>query len=276
MSSNKMFHFIAVNFNNSKFTISYIESVVSLNNYKCNIVIIDNSSQKNDIQELEFFCEKHSNVVLIKNEINIGYFPALNKGLDYIERHNDDYVIIGNNDLSFQYDFLLKLDSISLPKNVYVIAPNIITLDNIHQNPHIISNFNLIKKVYRRIYYSNFQISIFLQFIYSKIKYLNGSSDRKYHDKIMPILMGYGACYILTPYFFKHYTNLDAPVFLMGEEGILANQILRTGGIIVYHPELIVNHFDHSSIGKLPNKVLYRYSQISYQHYLKNCTYISK
>lgn len=276
MSSNKIYHFIAVNYNNSKLTKSYIESIALLNFINCNVVIVDNNSEKNDVQELEVFCMNYPNLVLIKNENNIGYFPALNKGLDLIKRGTDDYVIIGNNDLTFQSDFLIKLDAISITEDVYIIAPNIISLDNDHQNPHIISKFNFIKKIYRTIYFSNFHIAIILQFIYSKIKYLNGSSDRKFHDKIMPILMGYGACYILTPYFFKHNTNLDAPVFLMGEEGILANQIMRSGGIILYHAELIVNHFDHSSIKKLPNKTLYKYSQISYRYYLKNCTYVSK
>ena len=83
--------------------------------------------------------------------------------------------------------------------------------------------------------------------------------------------MGYGACYILTPNFFKHYKYLDAPVFLMGEEGILASQVMRAGGITLYHPELVVNHLDHTSIGKIPNKTLFKYSQLSYKYFIKNC-----
>jgi GT2 family glycosyltransferase len=274
MLSKRRFHFIAVNYNNSEETFLYIESIRLLNKGNCKIVIIDNNSQKPDISKLEDFCRNIENIVLIKNDKNIGYFPALNIGLNKIERSDDDYVIIGNNDLSFQHDFIEKLDPIDLPDNIFVIAPNIIKLNKIHQNPHIIRNFNLIEKTYRRIYYSNYYISVILQLIYSKFKYIKGGSDRKAHDKIIPILMGYGACYILTPNFFKHYTNLDAPVFLMGEEGILANQVLRSGGVTLYHPDLVVNHMDHTSIGRLPSKALFKFSQISYSYYIENCKYI--
>jgi GT2 family glycosyltransferase len=60
----------------------------------------------------------------------------------------------------------------------------------------------------------------------------------------------------------------------MGEEGILANQIARAGGITMYQKELIVYHHDHSSIGKLPSKTLFDYSRISYKYYLENLTLI--
>lgn len=275
MTLNKKTHFVAVNFNNSELTISYIESIFALNNKNCHIIIIDNNSDAKDIEQLEIYCQKFITIVLIKNDKNIGYFPALNIGLSHIKRAEEDYVIIGNNDLSFNPDFLLNLSSIVIEDNTLVIAPNIIKLGYIHQNPHIVNKFNRIKRIYRRIYHSNYYVSIILQFIYNKIKYLNGGSDRKDHDKIMPILMGYGACSILTPNFFKHYSYLDAPVFLIGEEGILANQVLRAGGKTMYYPDLIVHHLDHSSIGILPGKTLYKLSQVSYKYCLKNCNYIS-
>jgi hypothetical protein len=63
---------------------------------------------------------------------------------------------------------------------------------------------------------------------------------------------------------------LDAPVFLMGEEGILANQVLGSNGITLYSPDLIVNHHDHTSIGKVPSKKLYKFSQDSFRFYKKN------
>ena len=87
--------------------------------------------------------------------------------------------------------------------------------------------------------------------------------------------MGYGACYILTNNFFKKFDELDAPVFLMGEEGILTNQILSVSGNILYIPDLIVNHLDHSSIKKLTSRNLYRFSKISYKYYLKNLNNIN-
>lgn len=274
-----IYNFACVNYNNSEITINYIKSIYNLINikkYNFIIFIIDNNSIIEDYKKIEIFTRNLKKVRLIRNDSNLGYFAGLNVALSNLNINATNFWIIGNNDLQFQNDFLDKLNNINQNDRVLVISPNIITLDNIHQNPHIIRKFNLIKKIYRKIYFSNYYISIILQYFYNKMKYFNGGNDRKDSDRMIPILMGYGACYILTPIFFRHYTNLDAPVFLMGEEGILANQILRIGGITMYHPELIVNHLDHSSISKLPNKTLYKYSQISYRHYLKNCTYISK
>jgi len=271
MPSDKVYHFVAVNFNNSDETLIYIKSIISQDFKNWNIVIVDNNSTIIDLVRLEDFCLNVPNVSLIKNEKNIGYFPALNIGLNAIQRNESDYIIVGNNDLSFQKDFIEKLNTLVLDDDVLVIAPNIVKLDVIHQNPHIISDFNLIEKIYRRVYYSNYYLAITLQFFYSKLKLLKGGGNRKENYRIIPILMGYGACYILTPNFFKHYKYLDAPVFLMGEEGILASQVMRAGGITLYHPELVVNHLDHTSIGKIPNKTLFKYSQLSYKYFIKNC-----
>ena len=276
MHNNRSFHFVAVNYNNSKLTFSYIESIISLGFKNYNIFIVDNDSNEKDICELEEFCNKYPHTFLIKNNENIGYFSALNVGLKQIKRGSDDYVIIGNNDLTFQADFIEKIDSILITDDVLVISPNIITQDNIHQNPHIVNKFNLVQRIYRKIYYSNYYVSIILQFFYSILKFLKGGSNRKLNDKIIPIWAGYGACYILTPSFFKHFERLDAPVFLMGEELIIAAQVLRVEGIILYHPDLVVNHLDHASIGKIESKFLYGLSQTSYRYYIKNEGIIQK
>ena len=90
----------------------------------------------------------------------------------------------------------------------------------------------------------------------------------------MKIFMGYGACYVLTKNFFKHFVKLDSPVFLMGEEGVLTNQILSVNGSILYTPKLVVYHLDHSTIGKINNKKLYNFSRESYKVYLTKLNHI--
>jgi GT2 family glycosyltransferase len=267
-------YFIAVNYNNSNETFEYINSINSTEKGNYKIIIIDNNSSTEDINKLEEFCRDKVDVVLIKNVKNVGYFPALNVGLENIDSGDSEYVIIGNNDLSFDTGFLDQLSSIKISDDTLVIAPNIIKFNKVHQNPHILKKFNLVQRLYRKLYYSNYYVSVVLQIVYNQLKMLNGGSDRKLNDRVMPILMGYGACYILTPNFFRYYKKLDAPLFLMGEEGIIANQVLRAGGKTIYYPDLIVYHRDHSSIGKLPGKSLYRYSQLAYRYFIKNCNYV--
>jgi GT2 family glycosyltransferase len=88
------------------------------------------------------------------------------------------------------------------------------------------------------------------------------------------ILLGYGACYILTRNFFNNFNCLDAPNFLMGEEGVLANQVLSVNGITIYCPDLVVEHLDHTSISKLPTRRLFELNRQAYKHFIRSCKHV--
>ncbi len=265
--------FICVNYNNSKVTIEYILNVIEIKqNFDVKIIIVDNASHETDILELEkFILDLNNNdVVLIKSIENLGYFKGLNLGINFIDKIEYDYVVIGNNDLNFNVNFINELTNVKIDSSIFVIAPNIIKPDGTHQNPHIPKKFTLIKKLYRRLYYSNYYISVALQLIMNLKAGLSKSYDREGNNRECLILMGYGACYILTQNFFNNFNCLDAPNFLMGEEGVLANQILSKNGKTLYKPYLIVYHLDHTSIGKLPTRKLYDFSKESYKYEINN------
>ncbi|WP_310556237.1 glycosyltransferase [Flavobacterium sp.] len=269
--------FVCVNYNNSKITQDYIVNVLDIKkNYDVKIIVVDNASEENDVNGLSVYinCLKNDNVILLKSNSNLGYFKGLNLGMNYLEKSEFDYFVIGNNDLIFDENFINNLKSKKIKNEVFVIAPNIIRLDGVHQNPHIVTKFSPIQNLYRKIFFSNYYIGIFVQFVYNKLRTKLVKEDRVNNDKEQEILMGYGACYILTKSFFNIFNELDAPVFLMGEEGILANQVLSGNGVTLYCPDLIVNHHDHSSIGKVPSKTLYKFSQDSFKYYLKNLKHI--
>ncbi|RZK43795.1 MAG: glycosyltransferase family 2 protein [Pedobacter sp.] len=261
--------FICVNYNNSKITLAYIESVLGLSTKEeIHIVVVDNASRPEELSILKSF--HHPQLTVIYQNENLGYFKGLNKGIDAINAKEFDYVLIGNNDLTFEADFLKQLEAETFAQDVLVLAPNIIRIDGIHQNPHILNKFSKVQRIYRRLYYSHYWVAVNLQKLYNVLKPGLVAEDRAGHDIRQEILMGYGACYILTPQFFNHFERLDAPVFLMGEEGVLANQVLGVSGKTLYLPNLVVHHHDHASIGTVPTRKLYEFSRQSYQHYLRN------
>ena len=275
----KKIAFICVNFNNSKITIDYIESVyniINIDKVHFNISIVDNNSLTDELIILENYLKKtqFSNIELIKNNDNLGYFSGLNCGICKLDVQDYDFVIIGNNDLSFSVDFIENLQKQYFTNDVMILAPNIIRKDGIHQNPHFVNKFSRLQNIYRSIYFSNYYISIVCQLSYNIIRYFKNTNDRKEHEKEIKIFMGYGACYVLTKNFFNNFSKLHSPVFLMGEEGVLTNQILSVSGSILYTPKLIVYHLDHSSIGKLYNKKLYNFSRDSYKVYISKLKYI--
>lgn len=266
--------FICVNYNNVHFTKEFIRSIKELKgDHDVSTIIVDNKSTDDCISELKKI-EIEDATVIFSPE-NVGYFKGLDIGIQSImDIESCDYVMIGNNDLFFQDDFLLKLENKKLEKDILVVAPNIIRLDGVHQNPHIIEKFGLFQRIYRRLFFSHYYISILMQKTYNLIRSNVNPADRENYDKEFVITMGYGACYLLTKNFFSNFKKLEAPNFLMGEEGVLANQVLSVGGKTLYVPELVVAHHDHSSIGKVSSKKLYAFSRESYFYYLKHLKHV--
>jgi GT2 family glycosyltransferase len=265
--------FICVNYNNSNYTKEFVDSVLIFKK-DCilKIIVVDNASEKQDLIKLDqmIFPE----VTILKSSENVGYFRGLNVGIDSINVAEYDFIVVGNNDLVFDKNFISNLTSISFNENIFVVAPSIIKLDGTHQNPHILKKFTKVQRVYRHFYFKSYYSSIILQKSYNMFRLFLKQSKKEKHVEPFEILMGYGACYVLTPHFFKDSNCLEAPCFLMGEEGVLANQISRFRGKTMYVPALIVNHHDHTSIGKLPSKTMFDYNREAYYNYLNNCKLI--
>ncbi|MFA5920936.1 MAG: glycosyltransferase [Methylococcaceae bacterium] len=265
--------FIAVNYNGAGFTIDYIQSInnLSLNgNEEIKIIIIDNNSEKNDLKIIEKFTKISINVKLIKLSDNQGYFKGLNKGIKIVEKDKNTSLIIGNNDLTFDKNFILNLKKINYDNNVMVLAPNIITKEGRQQNPHVIDSVSFVEKFKSQLYFSNYYIGQIFRFINQHIKrvYRNPPVSKNNY-KQMKIKRGIGACYILTPNFTKKFGKLDDRVFLWGEEALLSNQIESVGGITLYDPSLVVRHHESASVALIQSKARYHIAKKSYKIYKK-------
>lgn len=257
--------FITVNYNNSKVTIEYVERLESL---KVMIIIIDNNSEISDFTELEGQLKFKKNVIIIRNNENIGYFKGLNVGLDYIKKNNikAPFVTIGNNDLIFEINYLIKLQQVNYNENVLAIAPDVYTLENNHQNPHVIEKVSIIRKSFYRLYFSNFYLGNFMMKLYKKTKKNNVNI---FLDQEKYIYMGIGAVYILTENFFKHFDRLNDDVFLWGEEALFGNQIKSVNGVILYTPNVKIQHLESLTTKKIPTKIKYKQMQKSFKIYSK-------
>ena len=264
--------FIVTNFNNSRHT---FEMCQSINNFTDNshspIIIVDNNSVEDDVVNLKKIENQFHNVTIIYNSQNVGYFKGLNIGLEYVNKKYDvDVCVVGNNDLTFEKNFLIEIQNkLYLFDKYAVIAPNIITLDNVSQNPHVINNISSFRHFVLDLYYSNYFISLIIHLL---IKLTNNIFQRKdYLGSSTPgvIYQGYGACYLIGPLFFKYFNQLFAPTFLMGEEFFLAYQLKMFKLQIFYEPSFKVYHQDHASVGKLNSKFFWSISKESHRIYKK-------
>lgn len=257
-------YFIAVNFNNASFTIKYLNSIAELHrdNYEVKILITDNASEPADLKLLSQAMKSYPFATLIPSSKNLGYFGGLNLAIEQVDTGRAAYVFIGNNDLTFPVDFLLNLSKLTLPENVFAIAPDVVTANGIHQNPMCRQRMSKFRKAGLRFYYTNYYYG---RALYHTIQMLKGIfSPNKKTEESCEIYMGIGACYILTTAFFKHFDRLWDEVFLWSEEALFAGQLQSKNGKMLYVPALIVYHAENTSVKKIPSRKTYEMAKKSF------------
>jgi len=265
--------FVFTNYNNSHYTRDVIHSITLNKNYDDSyIVVVDNKSETADVELLIIIEQDYPSVKIIYNDENSGYFKGLNIGIEYLrKKYTDlDHMVIGNNDLFFPPDFIDTLYSNrSLFEKYPVISPDLLTLDGVHQNPHVIDKISKKREIIYDLYYSNYYLSVLIGYAAKVTKRFTDRSDEEQFEVAQTIHQGYGACYILGPLFFEHFNLLWAPTFLMGEEFFLSKQLEKKGMKVYYEPSIKVNHHDHATMGKLPGKKLWKISKDSHKIYRK-------
>ncbi|MEQ3237807.1 glycosyltransferase [Bacteroides cellulosilyticus] len=256
-----------VNYNNTQYSISCVNSLLNgiAERVSLDIVIIDNNSSEKEKELLRDWGRPQFVNIYMLDE-NIGYFPALNRGLsEYGEKKEYQYIIIGNNDLIFDENFVPHLCSQRYNTDVFVIAPNIINADKCHQNPQVRKKYSRLQLIYLDLYHSSYYVAYLLLLFSKYLKFRSSTKNRAGHDKNQYILKGYGACYILTRRYLDVIRGIPDYLFLMNEESALTDVVLKNNGRIYYDKDLIVNHMEHTSVGKLSNKGLYKIAQDSYK-----------
>lgn len=253
---------ISVNYNNSKLTIDFCDSVKRVfTNIDYDLFIVDNDSNESQKKLLN----EIGNAKIIFNSVNSGYFQALNIVLKKINADSYDRIIIGNNDIVFDESFENSILLSTYDKTVYAISPRIVTLSGVEQNPMLISGISRLKVYFYDLYFKNYLFGSAIFWIWQFIKRFRKQINDVSKSRI--IYMGYGAMYILTPAFFEKNKLLDTPPFLMGEEAFFANQISKAGGVLFFDKTLIVHHRDHSTCAKIPSKQMYQITKESYKIY---------
>ena len=262
-----------VNYNNSLLTIKCIASLLDSANDSLliNIVIIDNFSSQEEKNILIEYCQNRSpkdNIVdIIFLEKNIGYLPAIShayiSNINYIEK--SDYVIIGNNDLVFDKDFLSVLQHKVFNDDIYVVSPDIINCDNNHQNPQILYRYTGLQLLYLDLYHSSYIMACLISVVGKFIKFRGSQKSKEGYKNSQYISIGYGACYILTRHYIINIGFIPSYLFLMNEENALTDAVLNSNGRIYYDADLIVHHMEHTSINLTPKRKMYRIAQESYK-----------
>jgi len=99
-------YIIIINFNSQDSIIDCIKSIISYYP-KINIIIVDNASSDQSLRLINFLGYKHINI--IKNNTNLGFAKAVNKGIKFALKQGAQEVLLLNPDTTVTSDFLEPL-----------------------------------------------------------------------------------------------------------------------------------------------------------------------
>lgn len=116
---------IIVTYNGERWIEETIKNVLS-STIKVKLIVVDNKSTDRTIQILKGFSK---NIILIKNDENLGFGAANNIGISHAINHNSDYIFLLNQDAYVEHNTIDKLVKTSIKYPDYGI------LSPIHLSP---------------------------------------------------------------------------------------------------------------------------------------------
>jgi GT2 family glycosyltransferase len=267
--------FVCTNYNNSADTREAVNSLRESGQHEYRVVVVDNNSDSANVNALKHIASEFLHVEVIMNNENVGYFRGLNLGIRHLRVNQPDIniMVVGNNDLVFPDDFAEAISkNSSILEQHAVVSPDIVTLDGVHQNPHVVSEIGKFREFIYDLYYANYYLAIAIRKVARLSRGFTDRADETHHNVAQEIYQGYGACYVLGPLFFRYFEELWAPSFLMHEEYFLSKQVNDKGLSVYYEPGIKVLHRCHGAMATVTSRKAWeaaRNAQKVYRQYVK-------
>lgn len=248
---------IILQFNNSRSTITCLESVKELNYPNYQVLIVDNGSSTEHLNNIRFFLEsrmKLNNFKLIASQGNLGYSGGNNLGVKHAIGHGADYVLILNNDTVVGKDLLTKLVKVcEADKNIGLAGPVIKESGPGRAGEYIYGG---------------------------RIRWLKPELEHiKNSDYIAPGLNKYiiGACMFIRKKIIEKIGFFDERYFLYFEDADYSQKAKRVGYKLELVPNITIEHSAQVSTSQLGTPLLLRYHyRNAHLFNLKNAPFIVK
>lgn len=263
--------FVAVVYNNYGDTVAFVESINQLvcDRAAVSCVIVDNSDDQMVCQRVAALGDRFAFVQVLRPTVNLGYFGAFNFYFEKFPDIDRDAVVLCNNDLVIETDFLEVLTTRCYPDDVFVVCPDVVTFDGSHQNPHVAQRRKWWQRLKLDLYFSNYFVACVLRIVRDGLMGFRGRQTASQAVGPRYLHMGIGACYVLLPTFLTRFDRLQYPHFLYGEEAYLTRQVHEAGGKLYFDPGLVVQHKDSATLSTLPKRKTYQYARDGYWAYRK-------
>lgn len=249
---------IIINYNTSKFTIACVKSIIEKHDpdFKCEIIVIDNASKKEDFLQLDRELKKLDEFPIkhIGSKINMGFGAGNMLGVQ--EAAPCKYYAFINNDTLITEKNTLKELTQFMDNNAEIAVCSPQMLDEDGNFRVTIDHFSsLQREILKRP---------FLETFFPK-KYLN---RKQFYDKPTRVDYIQGSFMFISASDFNEVGGFDTNLFLYYEESDLSRRLLKQKGKLTYlYPALTYIHYKSASIEK--NLAIKTELKISLLYYMR-------
>lgn len=234
-----------------------VSSLLQLLDSMCEIVIVDNASPNDSGKDLYQLYKEYHNIHVIINNKNLGFAKGNNVGYQYAkEKLEADVIIVMNNDVIIEQEEFVKEMLVTISKyKVHIIAPHIINLEGLNQNPVRLNGISNIEFLWLIFY--NLIMNMILKipkintFIVGKLVKRNNSRTKSNNILLNPVenIVPHGAIIVYTSEYIVNENIAFVPsTFLFCEEDILFEYTKIKGYKILYDPNIHAIHYEDVSI----------------------------
>lgn len=245
--NNMKIGYVVLHYSVYEMTIKCVDALLNISSVNSEIIIVDNNSPNNSGDLLmSKYCGNH-NVSVIKVSSNIGFAKGNNVGYITAKEKGCNLIVVMNNDVVIlEENFEKILHQVIINDNVGVLCPDIINLENQHQNPfrlYRLSTLSILKDLLK-------QIILYFRFYLSSEKVANSYTfQKRKRVNLRPYsnygIIPHGAAVIYTQNFINMSDVAFLPVtFFYGEEDLLYDYLLKLNLTTYYAKELTVYHHE--------------------------------
>ncbi len=229
-----------ISFNNNKATLDCLESLekIKKDNIDLTVVVVDNASQEGFETEKKY---KNFKLHVIRSKENLGFSGGQNLGNNYALKHDGDYIVILNNDVIVDENFLEELLK-SFKDKVGIVVPKI----------YFAKGYEFHKDRYREnelgkiIWYAGGILDL---------KNVLGTHrgvdevDKGQFDDAQETDYATGCCMMVKREVFEKVGMLNENYFLYYEDSDFSLRAKKRGYKILYQPRAIIWHKNAASAG---------------------------
>lgn len=253
-----MVAFVILHYKTLQETRECLESLLNLEqpmNLERQIVVVDNASHNGSLESLQQQYGSYPDVHFVALPENIGFARGNNAGYAYAKQTlKADFIILLNNDTEIeQHDFMAKLLRIYENTPFDVLGPDILTLDQQHQNPKASRGYTQaevaakIRQTRRDLWLNQTGLYELLIGWDQLKKSLRPVQSGIWHRDALPLqpqvnVVLHGSCLIFSPEYIHQFKGLYDGTFLYCEEEILWAFAQQENLRLLFAPDLQILH----------------------------------